>query len=301
MVDSKYLWRVCFCLIVATPVITGARSGLAQTQLRQPPLLQAAVEPEPPSLWRKEWPEFRTSEGVATLAAGVATGLIVLFGPIEQPRWQGGILFDDVIRDSVRPASASTRKTYQTIGDWTYRLSPLIPLLDAFVVSTIGLHDQKLALNLAAVTFEAYSYSGLASFVSTEISARARPDSGTLCNTPGCTVDTQSFYSGHTAIAATGAGLVCANHTRIRLYGNAVADAAACVFATTNALVTATTRLAADRHFTTDLITGFGLGFGVGYAVPVLLHYSSSKDGTSISFAPDPACGGNCLGVRGTF
>ena len=235
------------------------------------------------------------------VAAGVATGLIVLYGPIEQPRWRGGILFDDVVRDGVRPSSASTRKTYRTIGDWTYRLSPLIPLVDALVVSTLGHHDKKLALNLAAITFEAYSYSGLASFVATEVSARARPDTDPHCIGSNCNVDTQSFFSGHTAISATGAGLVCANHTRIPLYGNVIADAAACVFATTNALVTGTTRVVADRHYASDVITGFGLGFAAGYAVPVLLHYSSSRDGVSVSLAPDPSCGPSCIGMRGTF
>ena len=301
---SRDPWRVCSSFLVASLLLGFARLSFAQSPLSQPvqpPLLEAAVEPDPPSLWHKEWPEFRTSEGVATLAAGVATGLIVLYGPIEQPRWRGGILFDDAVRDSVRPASASTRKTYRTIGDWTYHLSPLIPLVDALVVSTLGHHDKKLALNLAAITFEAYSYSGLASFVATEISARTRPDGDPLCDGSNCNVNTQSFFSGHTAIAATGAGLVCANHTRIPLYGNVIADAAACVFATTNALATATTRVVADRHYATDVITGFGLGFAAGYAVPVLLHYSSSKDGMSVSLAPDPSCGPSCIGMRGTF
>ena len=233
-----------------------------------------------------------------TLAAGVATGLIVLYGPIERPRWQGGILFDDAIRDSVRASNPSTRQSYRTVGDWTYHLSPLLPLVDAFVVSTLGHHDKKLALNLAAMTFEAYSYSGLASFVSTEISARARPDSHCAA---GGSCDTQSFFSGHTSIAATGAGLVCANHTRIALYGNAYADAAACVVATANALATASTRVVADRHYATDVMTGFGLGFAVGYAVPVVLHYSSPSAGRRISFVPDPSCGPGCIGLRGTF
>jgi hypothetical protein len=31
----------------------------------------------------------------------------------------------------------------------------------------------------------------------------------------------RSYYSGHAAITATGAGLVCAHHTRVPLYGGA--------------------------------------------------------------------------------
>ena len=291
-------WHVYSFVIFACSLLVARVSGAQTLPMAQPPLV-SALEPEPPSLWRQEWPEFRTSEGVLTLASGVATGLIVLYGPLEHPRWHGGILFDDAARDAFRSSDPETRKTYQSIGDWTYRLSPLIPLVDAFVVSTLGHHDKKLALNLGAVTFEAYSYSGLSSFISTELSARARPDSS--CVGDQCRVDTQSFFSGHTSIAATGAGLVCANHTRIALYGNPIADAAACVFATSNSLVTAGTRLIADRHYASDIILGFGVGFGFGYAVPVMLHYSYPKSGRSLAFAPDPSCGPSCVGVRGTF
>jgi PAP2 superfamily protein len=279
-------------------VLASARPALAQTNPISPPLL-TPNSAEQASLWRKEWPEFRVSEGVATLAAGLATAAIVVAGPIDQPRWTGPILFDNAARDALRVNDPDARKTYRSIGDWTYRLSPLLPLVDVFVVSAIGHSDKKLTLNLGAMLAEAYSYSGLVSFISTEVSARKRPYSH--CDEGG-DCDTQSFYSGHSAIAATGAGLMCANHTRIALYGNPVLDIGVCALASANALVTAVTRLNADRHYATDVIAGTGFGFAFGYAVPVLLHYSyGPKDGRTIAFAPDPSCGGNCLGVRGTF
>ena len=54
----------------------------------------------------------------------------------------------------------------------------------------------------------AFSYSGLSSFVSTRISRRERPDSSECRRLhpggEGCGgVDTESFFSGHTTIAAT--------------------------------------------------------------------------------------------------
>jgi membrane-associated phospholipid phosphatase len=275
-----------------------SRGASAQSQALVPPLLMPAENEPPPSLWRTEWPEFRTSEGIATIASGLATLAIVLYGPIEKPRWKGPILFDDAARNALRADGADTRQTYRTVGDWTYRLSPVLPLFDVFVVSAAARSDSKLAWNLGATTFEAYSYSGLASFISTEISARERPYSRCA---EGGECDTQSFYSGHSAIAATGAGLVCANHTRIALYGSPVADVGACVVASANALTTAVTRLVADRHYATDVVVGTGLGFAFGYAVPVLLHYSYADSARTVSFAPDPKCGANCIGVRGTF
>jgi hypothetical protein len=251
-----------------------------------PPLAtSAAADPmlaDRVSLWHQEWPQFRTSEGIATLAAGIITGAIVLYGPTKTPRWRGGILFDDAVRDALRARDPHTHQVFRTIGDYTYHLSPVLPFFDALIVSTVGHSDPKLAINLTAMTFEAYSYSGVSAFIATETSARERPD-------------------GSAAISATGAGLTCANHSRIPLWGSPVADATACVLASLNALTTATTRVVADRHYASDVILGAGIGFGFGYAVPVLLHYSYPKSDLTLNVAPDPSCGGNCIGVRGTF
>lgn len=285
----EWLTAVCLASIPLSYAPCADAQSASVPELR-PPLL-AEPESGSKSLWREEWPQYRTSELVMTLAAGAVTGAIVLYGPIDEPRWRGGILFDDTVRNAMRARGRSAHRTYRTIGDYTYHLSPVLPFVDALVVATLGHHDSKLAGNLTMMALEAYSYTGVSAFITTELSARQRPDGS----------DTQSFFSGHAAIAATGAGLMCANHTRIPLYGNRVADIAACVVASANALATATTRVVADRHYATDVILGTGIGFGFGYAVPVLLHYSDPKTKSSLSFGPDPSCGGNCFGVRGTF
>jgi membrane-associated phospholipid phosphatase len=255
------------------------------------------IRPDDASLWHSDWPQFSTTEGVLTAAAAVGTGVIVLIGPAKHPRWEGGILFDQAVRDEFRGRDAETRRHFRTVGNYTYHLSPVIPVLDVLVVSAIGHGDEKLALNLGLITAEAFSYTGLTAFVSTETFARARPDSA--CQSHDCSADTQSFFSGHAAISATAAGLVCANHSRIALYSAAWADAAVCALSAANALATATTRVVADRHYASDVIVGTGVGFGIGYAVPVLLHYSHS--GRSIAIGPDRTCGSNCIGVSGTF
>ena len=38
-------------------------------------------------------------------------------------------------------------------------------------------------------------------------------------------------------------------------------------------VVTATTRLIADRHYASDDLIGAAIGFGSGYGLPWLLHY----------------------------
>ena len=60
-----------------------------------------------------------------------------------------------------------------------------------------------------------------------------------------------------------------------------------------------TTRVVADRHCACDVLVGTGIGFGIRYAVPVLLHYS--RGAQQIAIPTELTCGGTCLGVGGTF
>ncbi len=257
-------------------------------------------------MWRREWPTFSKIEGVATLAAGVGTAVLFMVKTPRDPRWEGGILFDEDVRQGLRLHSESARKKVELYGDLPYFGAGLIPLIvDPLLVSWLGRGDTKAALNLEAVGLEAFSYAGLGSFIATRISGRERPSS-TACRREhpdgSCTTDTESFYSGHTTIAAASAGLVCANHRAMPLWGNRIADVGACALATSGAVVSGVSRMAADRHYASDVILGFGLGFGFGYAVPTLLHYARNKDANvSLSIAPGGPCTAACLKLSGSF
>ena len=188
----------------------------------------------------------------------------------------------------------------------TYYTAPLLPLIvDPLLVSLAGRGDGKTALNLELIGLEAFSYAGLTSFVATRTSVRERPDT-TECRRQhpdgiGCPSDTEAFWSGHTSIAAASAGLVCANHRYLPLWGSVAADISACALAATSALLTGGTRLAADRHYATDVLMGMGVGFGFGYAVPVLLHYSRKKPELALAIEPDTLGSGARLNVAGVF
>lgn len=259
-----------------------------------------------PSLWRDAWPSFSWAEGAATVAAGAATGVLALQTPPDQPRWQGGILFDDAIRSAVRLESTQGRQSLRRVGDMPYYLAPLLPLVvDPLVVAWLVRRDPKLTYNLAFMGLEAFSYAGLLSFVSTRISLRERPDT-TECRRQhpdfvGCEADTEAFWSGHTSIVAVSAGLVCAHHQHLPLWGSPLADATACALATTGAFVTAGSRLLADRHYASDVIVGMGVGFSIGYAVPVLLHYSRKTAGVTVSVQPSALGEGASLSAVGSF
>jgi membrane-associated phospholipid phosphatase len=84
-----------------------------------------------------------------------------------------------------------------------------------------------------------------------------------------------SFFSGHTAMAFTGAGLTCAHHLYQPLFGDRVADIAACVGTLVTATTTAILRIVADRHYFSDVILSAMLGIAGGFLLPVLLHYEA--------------------------
>jgi membrane-associated phospholipid phosphatase len=240
------------------------------------------------------------------VAAGVGTGVLFMLKTPTDPRWEGGVLFDDDVRDALRLESPDARRKVRAWGDLPYYAAPVLPLLiDPLIVAWAVRGDRKAALNLELVSLEAFSYAGLLSYVSTRISARERPDSAECRRTSddpkACKVDTESFYSGHTTIAAASAGIVCANHRAMPLWGSAAADIGACALATTGAVASGLSRIASDRHYATDVIAGFGMGFGIGYAVPTLLHYSHSGTDVTVSVSPGGPCTAACLKVAGSF
>lgn len=80
--------------------------------------------------------------------------------------------------------------------------------------------------------------------------ARERPDGS----------DRESFYSGHTSTAAVFAGAVCLEHQAIP-----------CALGIGAALGVGYLRVAANRHWLTDVSVGFGVGFSAGRFLPTLV------------------------------
>jgi membrane-associated phospholipid phosphatase len=290
--------------LLLSPVVHAAPAAPASSV--SDTALTAPVPPAAParsSMWRREWPTFSPLEGAATIAAGAGTVVLFMLKPPAEPRWEGGVLFDDAVRRGLRLDSESARKKARSWGDMPYYAAPVIPLIiDPLIAAWLVRGDTKAAFNLGAIGLEAFSYAGLASFVSTRLSVRERPDSSECRRQlDSCEPDTESFYSGHTTIAAASAGIVCANHRVMPLWGSRAADVGACALATTGAVASGVSRLLSDRHYATDVIVGFGFGFGLGYAVPTLLHYAHRKTEVSLSIAPGGPCTAACLKLSGSF
>jgi len=253
-----------------------------------------------PSLtWDPSWPTFRPAEyAIAGVAGAAALGTFFLLKPPSHPHWIGGILFDDAARDALRLRSPGARDTARHVSDFTAAGTVLLALgVDSLLIPLVRKSD-RVALQLTLMNLEAFALSSLTTTALFTGIARARPSYEDCQRDPSfdplCdSGPTSSFPSGHANAAFTAAGLSCAHHGRLPLYGGGIGDVLACAGSLTLATTTATLRVVGDRHYVTDVLTSAGIGFGFGYGVPTLLHYvagdgdDATKSGQAkVSFMP---------------
>lgn len=245
---------------------------------------------------RWKWPVFRPVEYVATGALAVSSlGLFFLNSPREKPRFVGGVLFDDAVRGALRLRTANARDAARSWSDVTALGAVFLALGVDSALTPIARGSPSVAYQMLLLDVEAYALSSLITTATFDAVGRARPTYAScradpkfdpLCHSG----PTASFYSGHTAQAFTAAGLSCAHHQYVDLWGGGVADALGCAGAAGLAAATAVLRVTGDRHYATDVLAGALVGFAVGYGVPTLLHYRSPEeraatDGASLGSA----------------
>jgi membrane-associated phospholipid phosphatase len=163
--------------------------------------------------------------------------------------------------------------------------APLV--IDNYIV-TLGVHQSAdVAGQMLMINLQSLAMTGFLSLLAEHAVARERPfvpycgADGHVRNARGQVLlnscagpsDNQSFYSGHSAITATMAGLTCAHHQHLPLYGGGVADLAPCLLMITASTTTGIARLMADKHWASDVVTGWTIGSFSGYVLPSVLHY----------------------------
>jgi membrane-associated phospholipid phosphatase len=265
-----------------------------------------------PLEWDPRWPRFRPGEAAATLALGTVTLLAEQAQPqFESPRWSGGILLDDALRDLLRARSAEGNLRAVENSDRLFRLALVSPLvLDVWVLA-LGVHrSPDVALQLLLMNVEALAFTGSVVLATQLLTRRARPyvqDCGeaggvnfTDCGTKR---DYTSFVSGHTAVAMTSAMLMCAQHQHLALLGGGAADAAVCLTMVGIAVGTGLLRVVADRHYASDVIGGLAVGVVSGYVLPSWLHFGFGRtppraSGPRFTWRVSPHAERGALGLR---
>lgn len=248
--------------------------------------------------WNPAWTEFRPSEYVVTGIAGAASfaAYFMLTAP-STPRWTGGILLDNVLRDDLRLRSPRLRDAARRASDVTAVSAVVIAVgVDSIMVPLLR-HKPSVAEQLVLMDAESFAISTLLTTSLLKTIGRGRPSYADCQRDPSfdplCkSGDTSSFPSGHTNAAFTAAGLSCAHHLHLALYGNQTADVVACAGEIALAGATGGLRVVGDRHYATDVWAGAIIGFGLGYGMPTLLHYGKSRHGMEASLTVQPVAAG---------
>lgn len=280
--------RVCpFCAI--TPQLTGGRSGLH---------------------WHSHWRSVGQREYIAISVLTLALVSTQLIPPPEEPNWDKPILFDNAARDALRISSPSGRRSASMVSDAIFVIETLHPVvLDPLIVAWWVRQSPDVAWQMFVINAQAYALTLLANDVTKRLTARKRPwvdvddceqnPSGSSCGSGG---EYRSFYSGHAAVTATGAGLICAHHTQLSLYQNEWLDGGTCAVAVLGTAVTGAMRIASDNHWASDVLVGHLLGYVSGYLLPTLLYYKEFRlaphdHPQAPTFAALPLLGDDKLGL----
>ncbi len=237
--------------------------------------------------WDPTWTKFQPIEVALTGGALLGTAAIIIFGSEGKPNWHGPILFDDPVRDAFRGGSAGTRRAAQLVGDLFYYNGLAYPyLVDTVAVTWLGHRAPEVAAQMALMNTEAFAMSGFLSFLSNATIRRERPYARECAadrpdpGFPDCKKlgQSESFYSGHTAIAFTGAALTCMHHANLPLYGESgTGGLLACIGMMAGATTTGVLRLVADKHYVSDVLAGAAIGLAAGFLVPYLHYHSSAR------------------------
>lgn len=294
-------------------LVASALLAAAPVRAAEPPASPSDAPARPRVEWSARWPRFRAWEyGATALFGGASLYLYRYRPPPEETRWQGDNAFDAAFRDWLRADTRQEREAAGVAGDVLWQAGTFMPYVIDVPVILLAHREPRVAWQVLMMDLEANAVAGFINGALFYQVGRGRP------SVHDCTVDPNydelcggrsnnaSFPSGHVLGIATAAGLTCAHHRHLPLYGHAAADAGVCAVMSAATVVTAATRIMADRHYATDSLAGAAIGFAVGYGLPRLLHYragAAADDGRGVRpivvpFARPDALG---LGVLGSM
>ena len=255
--------------------------------------------------WQHEWRRVNLFEGLALIpVAGLLWAIETQWKPPSEPRWRGGIVADDLARELLRGETPELQRTAAKVSDLLFIGGVVAPILIDVGVVTLGIHRKPdLALQMFLIDLQSLFVAGLVSLSAEHGVGRARPfvedcgEDGFVRDAQGRTFqqcgsssETKSFFSGHASATATVAGLTCIHHQKLPLYGGGFADLAPCLFTIAVSASAGMGRIIADRHWTSDVLLGWGVGAFAGYVLPALIHYGWTNQ--TVQLTPLATLGG---------
>jgi membrane-associated phospholipid phosphatase len=240
--------------------------------------------------WHEHWNRVGLREYISVPVLGAVGLTTSLFITPRRSGWSGPILFDEAARDALVFDSTSARGKTKTVGDLLAIASIGHPMLvDTIAVAWLGRESPDVAWQMFVINAQAYTLTVALNGIVKSLVGRERPF-GRRCDDPNrsaefdCESDSRyrAFYSGHAAITATSAGLICTHHTQLQLYKSNFLDSGTCVAAIAATAATGAFRMTSDYHWASDVLVGHAVGFISGYFLPTLLYYKEFR------FTPEP-------------
>lgn len=243
--------------------------------------------------WSPRADRFRESEHA--LSAALAMTLLashLWLHPRSSTGWNDELALDHAARSLLAGESRRERERAATVSDVLAPALLAYPLaVDALLIAGVARGSGDVALQLSLIGVESFLVAAVITDGTKKLVARARPDASQCMrgSEPACREKSESFFSSHTAFAFTGAGLICAQHQSLPLYGPGPWGAIICGAALGAATAVGALRIVADRHYFTDVMGGAAVGLAAGYLLPNLLHYgfgSGRAEGASARLIP---------------
>ncbi|MCM2322389.1 MAG: phosphatase PAP2 family protein [Oligoflexia bacterium] len=244
-------------------------------------------------------PRFGLSDGIFTGVMLSGSVLAQVAIPPIRTGWRGGILFDEASRGVFRSETLSGRRgaaRASDVGLVTMFLAPWA--LDAFWEAGVRREDWGLSAQVFLVGLEAYATGAAVLALTKNVASRERPYGRECAADPGydrgCGREDRyrSFFSGHTSVAFTGAGLLCGDRRYLGLRPEG--GALGCPIALGVAASIGALRMMADQHYASDVLVGAAVGWASGYLLPYYLHYRG-RDAGVVTLFPQVGPAGEAL------
>lgn len=231
--------------------------------------------------WSPRFTRFTSAQYGLSLALVGGVAASNAFLQAEGPGWRGENAIDSQARFMLAGGNTSTRATAGQVSDYLmYGLLAYPFVIDTALVAAVGHGNYDVAFQMAMIGMQGVLMAKFVSSLTKGLVGRARPDSeGCITGEElGCGTHNESFISGHTTSAFVGAGLICAQHQNLALYGDGPWGAITCGASLVAASAVGTLRIVADRHNLTDVLGGAAVGMISGYLLPNLLNYNFGAD-----------------------
>jgi membrane-associated phospholipid phosphatase len=256
------------------------------------------------------WNDGDRRAGWGDVALLGATGSVALAGLWFQPDrddpWRARWGIDEGARNTLRLGDPHDRRVARTASDVLAAVLVTYPaVVEAGVNVAWGKASPDVALQMTVMQLEVLGLTAAVAGMSKLAFSRERPY-GRLCGTElapssdDCAGRDRyvSFFSAHAAFTFASASNTCYQHVKWGLWGAAPAWVP-CATSYSLATTTALLRVAADRHYLTDITTGAVIGAGIGLLVP-WFHYAAGES-RSEGARWTLGVAGETLAISGTF